>query len=65
MTTRSEILQQVFGTKERNERIFDLYNAGVKQIEIARLFTVRGHPMSPQQVSQIIKMMQRIRGDRA
>lgn len=49
-----ERIERTRGTAERNKAIFQMYESGVMQADIARLFEVNGHPMSRQQVSEII-----------
>ncbi len=52
-------IQQTCGTLERNKAIYEMWKGGMKQIAIARLFSVNGHPMTPQQVNKIIQRSKR------
>lgn len=54
MSRQGDRVQETFGTLARNRTIVDLFERGVSQIDIAKLFTVNGHAMSRQQVHQIV-----------
>lgn len=55
MSSKKENIQIARGTLERNKAIIKLYESGMKQVEIAKLFFIKNRPMTRQQVNEIVR----------